>query len=510
MGAQQSLPGQDANATVARTCYYVLLDVEHDATEHEIKKAYHKRALELHPDRNINDVETATKKFAEVQAAYDVLSDPQERAWYDSHRDAILSGHDGSGHGAEPATFRNVRLTTTEEILSLVRKFNATVPFNDQPSGFFGMAREVFEHLALEEEAAAEAANLDCPEYPTFGFAGDDYDGVVKPFYAAWAGFSTKKYFSWKDKYRPSDAPDRRTRRLMEKENKKSRDDAIREFNDAVGFLVVFVRKRDPRYLPNAQTNAERQKSLRDVVAAQAARSRAANREKMASCSVPDWTGFGADETQECFYSESDEESEIELLECVVCNKSFKSANQLKAHDRSKKHTKAVQELRRQLRKEGAELDLDTAPLPASDIDQPPRTVPPELAAAPQEAERESTEAAELDTAMDGQASSSPQGSTSALGYDEYAPRSMVEQRLDSAQVAGDDDSRNLGASPQDGQSQGQAREKKGSGREVTRGRHRESFESRTRLFKHIREEGHAAPASKTATRDEKAMKKRR
>lgn len=395
------------------------------SSSRSIKRAYRKRALELHPDRNFNDVETATNNFAEVQAAYDVLSDPQERAWYDSHRDAILSGHDGHEHGPEPTSFRNVRLTTTEEILSLVSKFNATVPFDDQPGGFFGIAREVFEHLALEEEAAAVAANSDCPGYPTFGFAGDDFNSVVKPFYASWVGFSTKKLFSWKDEYRPSDAPDRRTRRLMEKDNRKSRDDATHEFNHAVGFLVGFVRKRDPRYVPHGRTDAERQKSLRDVVAAQAARSRAANREKVASYSVPDWAGVGADETHEHFFSDSDEESEIELLECVVCNKSFKSANQLEAHERSKKHTKTVQELRRQLRKEGAELDLDTTPSPEANIDGPSRMASPELMIAPQAFQGESAVLA------DRRASSSPQWSGSALSYDdEYAPRSVVEQKL--------------------------------------------------------------------------------
>jgi DnaJ family protein A protein 5 len=62
-----------------------------------IKKAYRKKALELHPDRNYGNVENATKKFAEVQSAYEILSDPQERAWYDSHRDAILRNQDMQG-----------------------------------------------------------------------------------------------------------------------------------------------------------------------------------------------------------------------------------------------------------------------------------------------------------------------------------------------------------------------------------------------------------------------------
>lgn len=325
---------------------------------HRIKKAYRRKALELHPDRNLHDVESATRRFAEVQSAHEVLSDPQERAWYDDHRDAILSGQDGAD-GAEPTTFRNVRLTSTEEIMGLMRKFNANVPFDDEPTGFYGIARETFEHLALEEDAAAEFADVDSPELPTFGSSDDEYESVVKPFYGTWAGFSTLKSFSWKDKYRLSDAPDRRVRRLMEKENKKLRDDAIREFNDAIRFLVTFVRKRDPRYVPNAQSDADRQKSLRDAAAKQAARSRAANNEKAAAYQLPDWVQQG-DLGSDAFSDESEEEvTEVEILECVVCDKTFKSENQLEAHERSKKHQKAVHQLRRHLRKEGKELDID-------------------------------------------------------------------------------------------------------------------------------------------------------
>jgi DnaJ family protein A protein 5 len=43
-------------------------------------------------DKNQGNEEEATKQFQLVQAAYAVLNDPQERAWYDSHREAILRG----------------------------------------------------------------------------------------------------------------------------------------------------------------------------------------------------------------------------------------------------------------------------------------------------------------------------------------------------------------------------------------------------------------------------------
>lgn len=323
-----------------------------------IKKAYRKKALELHPDRNYGDVEEATKKFADLQSAYEILSDPQERSWYDSHKDVILRGDDEPSQ--QPTTYRNVRLTSAEEIMNLVGRFNANVKFNDEPTGFFGILRETFEHLALEEEAAAEAEGTDLPDYPTFGQSDDDFETVVKLFYKSWAAFATRKRFTWKDKYRLGDAPDRRTRRYMEKENSKFREEGIQEFNQTVRFLVSFVRKRDPRYTANSQTESERQAASRNAAAAQAARSRAANQQQQAeNYELPSWMQPETTrDSAEFHFDESETESVVEILECVFCDKTFKSEKQLEAHERSKKHIKAVEDIRRQMVKEGIDLDL--------------------------------------------------------------------------------------------------------------------------------------------------------
>ncbi|KAL7793130.1 HSP40 family [Trichoderma ceciliae] len=369
MGAEQSSSSESRRTDTEnshRTCHYNLLDVELTATDIEIKKAYRKKALELHPDRNINDVETATRKFAEVQAAYDILSDPQERAWYDSHRESILNGHHESSDAPVPPTFRNIHLTTTDDIMRLISRFNSTVPYTDEANGFYLITRETFQHLSQEEEAAADFEDIQCPEYPTFGSSNSDFDNVVKPFYNVWSGFTTKKSFMWEDKYRISDAPDRRTRRWMEKENKKIRDEASREFTDVVRFLVSFVRKRDPRYIPNTQSESDRHQSLRTAAAAQAARSRAANREHYSSFEVPQWVHL-REETDKYQLSESDE-SEAEILECVACNKRFKSEKQFESHERSKKHIKALQDLRRQMKKETVNLKLDATPVNIPEI----------------------------------------------------------------------------------------------------------------------------------------------
>ena len=70
-------------------CHYDVLGVERDAEDAELKKAYRKLALEWHPDKNAHRHDEAEAKFKEIRGAYETLSDPNERAWYDSHREAI-------------------------------------------------------------------------------------------------------------------------------------------------------------------------------------------------------------------------------------------------------------------------------------------------------------------------------------------------------------------------------------------------------------------------------------
>lgn len=72
--------------------YYEILGVSENASEDEIKKAYRKKAMEYHPDRNPDDPE-AEKKFKAASEAYDVLSDPEQRRRYDQF------GHAGVGDG---------------------------------------------------------------------------------------------------------------------------------------------------------------------------------------------------------------------------------------------------------------------------------------------------------------------------------------------------------------------------------------------------------------------------
>jgi molecular chaperone DnaJ len=82
------------NAGVARD-YYGTLGVAQDAGPDEIKRAYRRLARELHPD--VNPDPAAQERFAEVSAAYEVLSDPEKRRVVDLGGDPLGNGAGGGG-----------------------------------------------------------------------------------------------------------------------------------------------------------------------------------------------------------------------------------------------------------------------------------------------------------------------------------------------------------------------------------------------------------------------------
>eukprot|EP01118_Nematostelium_gracile_P007522 TRINITY_DN2452_c0_g1_i1.p1 TRINITY_DN2452_c0_g1~~TRINITY_DN2452_c0_g1_i1.p1 ORF type:complete len:185 (+),score=67.41 TRINITY_DN2452_c0_g1_i1:46-600(+) len=63
--------------------YYKLLELQSDATNDEIKKAYKKVSRKVHPDKNKGDPNAATK-FQAVRKAYEILSDPKAKEAFDN------------------------------------------------------------------------------------------------------------------------------------------------------------------------------------------------------------------------------------------------------------------------------------------------------------------------------------------------------------------------------------------------------------------------------------------
>lgn len=80
--------------------YYDILEIQKSATADEIKKAYRKKALQYHPDKNPGDKESE-KRFKEISEAYEVLSDEKKRQLYDRYgKEGVQGAQFGGGQGA--------------------------------------------------------------------------------------------------------------------------------------------------------------------------------------------------------------------------------------------------------------------------------------------------------------------------------------------------------------------------------------------------------------------------
>ena len=110
--------------------YYEILNVQEDATEQEIKKAYYAAMRQWHPDKNPDNVDEATAQSKEIVEANSVLSDPLERKRYDAERmryamqeDEDMDENDipeDSTHNFQPKNFNPTM--TDEEFKQLLVK----------------------------------------------------------------------------------------------------------------------------------------------------------------------------------------------------------------------------------------------------------------------------------------------------------------------------------------------------------------------------------------------------
>ncbi|KAH9607516.1 hypothetical protein KSS87_017446 [Heliosperma pusillum] len=131
--------------------YYKILQVDRNAKEDDLKKAYRKLAMKWHPDKNPNNKKEAEAKFKQISEAYDVLSDPQKRAVYDQYGEEGLKGQvppPGAGYpgGSDGSGFTSFRFNTRSADDIFSEFFGFTSPFGGQgdmggsrgggPSGF--------------------------------------------------------------------------------------------------------------------------------------------------------------------------------------------------------------------------------------------------------------------------------------------------------------------------------------------------------------------------------------
>lgn len=106
--------------------YYEVLGISKGASKEEIKKAYRKKALKFHPDKNPGDKD-AEEKFKEAAEAYEVLSSDEKKARYDQFGHAGMGNNMGGGFGRD---------MTMEDIFSSFGDI-----FGDAFGGAFGSRR---------------------------------------------------------------------------------------------------------------------------------------------------------------------------------------------------------------------------------------------------------------------------------------------------------------------------------------------------------------------------------
>uniref|UniRef100_A0A8D8PY77 DnaJ homolog subfamily C member 21 n=1 Tax=Cacopsylla melanoneura TaxID=428564 RepID=A0A8D8PY77_9HEMI len=345
-------------------CHYEVLDVPTNVNDEDLKKAYRKLALKWHPDKNPNNLDVAKEQFQLIQQAYEILSNPHERAFYDKHKDVFLRQD-----------------YKESDSIDLSPYFTASCfkGYGDGDKGFYSVYREVFIKIAVEEmEFSEEEMTI-----PDFGKSTNSYYNTVHDFYGFWQSFSTKKTYSWLKAFDINMAPNRRVLRLIEKENKRIRDKAKKEYNDTVRNLVEFVKKKDKRVQAQALV-MKQEKEENALKLKEKRRQQMIDRKKeMESIQENEWSKFSNLEKElkdieasvakefgdeDSSYDEnSDENSEDDYEEmshlfCIACNKLFKTEKAFQNHENSKKHKDNIAILKEQMLEE--ENDLN-----ASEID---------------------------------------------------------------------------------------------------------------------------------------------
>ncbi|CEG37880.1 dnaj homolog subfamily c member 21-like [Plasmopara halstedii] len=325
-------------------CHYEVLAIGRDASAAEIKLSFRRQALRWHPDKHQKNgitSEEATKHFQTIQNAYEVLSDPHEKKWYDEHREQILQSGEANSNEESESQF------------NIIRYFNASVysGFGSDSKSFFTVYGELFKKIdgldmAVDDELRSGAA-------PEFGNAESSM-GAISYFYQYWKCYTTQRSFAWADEYKTTDAPTRLIRRAMEKENKKLRETVKKAFVTEVRELVDFVYRRDPRVRDfqmqkdrdkeQRRLNEEARKREKQLAFESERRAFQEQQEELWAASRMD-TSRLADRDIMLELEKRRMKLDKSVLICDLCSKTFKSTKQLQNHLVSKKHREKEENL---------------------------------------------------------------------------------------------------------------------------------------------------------------------
>ena len=116
--------------------------------------------------------------------------------------------------------------------------------FKENPENFYNVYREYFDDVAKKD---AKYRKKGTDEPPSFGYADTDLSEVAG-FYAYWSSYYTAMPFAWADKYNVKEANNSYEEKAMGLANKELRDKERKDFNERVRNLVLYIKKKDPRW----------------------------------------------------------------------------------------------------------------------------------------------------------------------------------------------------------------------------------------------------------------------
>lgn len=344
-------------ASAGKRCLYEILGISRDCSPEEIRSAYRKLALQRHPDKLVSQAGISEKEanaaFQELVNAYEVLSDPKERSWYDSHRNKILFSEPGKGSSSSSA----------QSVPDLFPYYSNSCysGFGHTGKGFYKVYGDLFDKIYEQEVSTAKKLGLGLEavrEAPLMGNLNCDYTQVTA-FYNYWSGFSSIMEFWWADEQDVEMGYDRKSRRQAEEHNKKCRKKAKKEFNEMVRGLAEFVKKRDKRVVEMKIKKMQEMEKKKEELNEKKKEMQRQKLERARLYEEPDWAKVDEEEIglgfEEVDNNNKKKKDEINELHCIICNKKFKSDKQWKNHEQSKKHKEKVAMFREEMGSEEEE-----------------------------------------------------------------------------------------------------------------------------------------------------------
>src|SRR6056297_519947 len=156
----------ESNSGGEELCFYEILGVPPTSSTDDIKQAYRRLALQMHPDRNRGNEEEARQTFVLIGEAYEVLSDPERRDVYDRFGRQGLAAHDQGRNPADPSPRGpgGSRGSGVEDFFS-----SAGHHFHRDATFGFPHAQEIFDAFFSEERVGSGNGRGNFP----FGFGGE-------------------------------------------------------------------------------------------------------------------------------------------------------------------------------------------------------------------------------------------------------------------------------------------------------------------------------------------------